>query len=317
MVQEAHPAHVVRVRTKEVVADGVVVLTLEHPDGRRLPDWTPGAHIDVMLPGGLTRQYSLCGDRWDAHTYRVAIRRDRGGSGGSAYIHDTLQVGEHVQIGGPRNNFAMAPASSYLFVAGGIGITPIVPMIVQAEMVGAAWHLLYLGRSRSAMPFLDAVAAHPEHVTVSARDEGARLDVTGQLGTLEPDTQVYACGPRTLLDDLTASTSHWPPGRLRVERFSAAPVTPARTAPFELHLARSRRTVTVRPERSVLDTLCDVGITVLSSCREGLCGTCETTVLAGEPDHRDCLLDDDERAVGDCMFVCVSRSRSDRLVLDL
>lgn len=317
MVQEGHPAHVLRVRTKEVVADGVVVLTLEHPDGRRLPDWAPGAHIDLTLPGGLTRQYSLCGDRWDAHTYRVAIRREANGSGGSAYIHDTLQVGAQVQIGGPRNNFAMAPAARYLFVAGGIGITPIVPMIVQAEMLGAAWHLLYLGRSRSAMPFLDALAVHAERVTVCARDESARLDVIGHLGDLEAGTQVYACGPRPLLDDLAASTSHWAPGRLRIERFSANTVAPARTAPFELHLARSRRTVTVRPERSVLDTLSDVGITVLSSCREGLCGTCETAVIAGEPDHRDSLLDDDERAVGDCMFVCVSRSRSDHLVIDL
>ncbi len=317
MGRQTNPDNTVHVVDKATVATDVVTLTLARPDGRRLPDWAPGAHLDLILPNGLTRQYSLCGDRWDAHTYRVAVRREATGRGGSAYVHDTLRVGDAVGVGGPRNNFPMSPSERYLFIAGGIGITPIIPMIAQAEIVGADWRLLYLGRTSGTMPFLDVLEAHGDRITAVASGTHGRIDLAEQLGAVDDSTKVYACGPLTLLDELTAMTADWPVGKLRIERFSAIDPAPARTTPFELELARSQKILTIPSDVTIVDALSSAGVGVLTSCREGVCGTCETSVLAGEPDHRDAVLEPHEREAGDCMLVCVSRSRSDRLTLDL
>ncbi|WP_433472526.1 PDR/VanB family oxidoreductase [Spirillospora sp. CA-142024] len=308
-----------RVAAKTPMADGVVTLTLDHPDGRRLPDWTPGAHIDLVLPNGMTRQYSLCGDRWDARTYRVGVLREREGRGGSAFVHDELREGDRVSIGGPRNNFRLVPSERYLFIAGGIGITPLLPMVRQAEMLGTEWRLLYGGRSRTSMAFLDELEAYGDNVTVVPQDEEGLLDLPAWLDGADSGTKVYCCGPAPLLEAVETRCSAWPQGLLRTERFVARDFGAVRDEPFELRLERSGVSLTVRPGQSVLDAVggAGVGVGVLSSCRQGLCGTCETSVLAGEPDHRDSILDDGEREAGDCMFVCVSRSRSDRLVLDL
>ncbi|MDT7593182.1 MAG: hypothetical protein QOH45_2713 [Pseudonocardiales bacterium] len=307
-----------RVTTKTVVADGVASLELAHLDGRRLPDWTPGSHIDVMLPNGLTRQYSLCGDRWDAHSYRVGVLREPGGRGGSAYVHDELRPGDLVGVGGPRNNFPLVPARRYLFVGGGIGITPLLPMVHQADLLGVDWQLLYGGRRRASMAWLDELADYGDRVQVVPQDESGLLDLAGFLGAPGPGVRVYCCGPAPLLAAIEAACASWPAHSLRTERFVAADQgTPARTLPFEVELARSGATVTVTPGVSVLDAVHAAGVDVLSSCRQGTCGTCETTVLAGAPDHRDSILEDDERAEGDCMFICVSRALDDRLVLDL
>jgi ferredoxin-NADP reductase len=165
-----HVTNTVRVVAKTVVAEGVVAVTLRHPADRRLPDWTPGAHIDLILPNGLTKQYSLCGDRWDAHSYRVAVLREANGCGGSMYVHDTLRVGDVVAIGGPRNNFPLVPSPRYLFIAGGIGITPLLPMIAQAEMLDADWRLLYGGRSLRSMAFLDELSAYNGRVVLAPQD---------------------------------------------------------------------------------------------------------------------------------------------------
>ncbi|MCZ2839533.1 PDR/VanB family oxidoreductase [Modestobacter sp. VKM Ac-2985] len=309
---------VVRVAEKTPVADGVVTLTLAAPDGGRLPDWTPGAHVDLTLDNGLTRQYSLCGDRWDARSYRVGVLLEPAGRGGSAYVHQQLEPGHVVGLGGPRNDFPLVPADSYLFVAGGIGITPVLPMVVQAELLRLDWRLLYGGRQRSSMAFLDELAAHGDRVQVRPQDEHGLLDLTGFLGEPRPGTRVYGCGPAPLLTALEGACAGWPPRTLHTERFVAAERgAPVRTTPFEVELHRSGRTVTVAPGTSVLDAIAGAGVEVLSSCRQGTCGTCETTVLAGQPDHRDALLDDEERAAADCMYPCVSRSCSDRLVLDL
>lgn len=318
-VPSASTESTLRLVAKQAVSDGVVALTFEHPDGRRLPDWAPGAHIDLMLASGDTRQYSLCGDRWDAHRYRVGVLREELGRGGSAYIHDTLNVDDVVGVGGPRNNFPLVPAPRYLFVAGGIGITPLLPMIAQAEMMGVDWTLLYGGRSRASMAFLDELAVYGERVVVAPQDEVGLLDLSTYLGAAGHDeTKVYVCGPGPLLNAVETLCSGWPVGKLRLERFVAREQSaPVRTQPFDIELARSEVTVTVTPDSSVLDAVQRAGVTVLSSCREGTCGTCETTVLAGEPDHRDSILDDDERDNAGCMFICVSRSCSDRLVLDL
>jgi ferredoxin-NADP reductase len=312
-------AHVatLRVTGKQMVAQDVLTLELASTQGLRLRDWSPGAHIDLALPNGMTRQYSLCGDRWDPFTYRVGVLRERAGRGGSAYVHDELEVGDLVGVGGPRNNFALVPSKQYLFVAGGIGITPLLPMLRQVEMLGAAWRLLYGGRSRASMAFLDELAQYGDRVLALPQDEFGLLDLPSFLGAPRPGVRIYSCGPATLLAAMEKACADWRPYTLRTERFVGKLEGPVREASFAVELARTGRTVTVTADKTVLEAVRSLGIDVLSSCRQGTCGTCETTVLAGEPDHRDSLLDDAQRQVNDCMFICVSRARGDRLVLDL
>ncbi|MEU8820569.1 PDR/VanB family oxidoreductase [Actinoplanes sp. NPDC048796] len=307
-----------RIVGKEPIADGVVALTLADPAGARLPDWTPGAHIDLFLPSGMVRQYSLCGDRWDPFTYRIAVLREADGRGGSAYVHDVLDVGEAVGLGGPRNNFPLVPAQHYLFVAGGIGITPLLPMIHQADLLGADWSLLYGGRSAASIAFRDDLIRYGDRVQIRPQDQYGLLDLPTFIAGHQPGTRVYCCGPAPLLAAVEQACADLPPHTLRTERFVAAEgSTAVRSTPFEVELARTGTVLTVPAESSVLDVITAAGADVLSSCRQGVCGTCEAIVLAGEPDHRDSVLDDAERAAGTCMFVCVSRSRTDRLVLDL
>lgn len=308
-----------RVVAKDAVAKDVIVLTLQHVERRRLADWSPGAHIDLVLPNGVTRQYSLCGDRWDPLNYRIAVLREPDGKGGSSFIHDHLNVGDRVGLGGPRNNFPLAPSDKYVFIAGGIGITPLIPMIEQAELLGASWQLLYGGRTRRSMAFLDELSYFGDKVTIFPADERGLLPLAAWLAdAAEVDTKVYACGPRQLLDVIETYCRDWPIGKFRTERFIARErVAPVRSTSFEVELARAGRTVTVTPHASVLEAIHGVGVKVLSSCREGICGTCEATVLSGVPDHRDSILEDDERSLNNRMFLCVSRSCSDKLVLDL
>ncbi len=307
----------VRLTAKTVVADGVVALTLEPADGGTLAPWTPGAHVDLVLPDAPTRQYSLCGDPGSG-TYRLGVLRDPAGGGGSLYVHDTLQEGDTVRIRGPRNNFALAASPRYLFLAGGIGITPILPMIAEAEAAGAQWRLVYGGRHRASMAFLDELARYGDRVTIAPQDETGLLDLDALLGTPEPDTLVYCCGPEPLLAAVEQRCASWPSRTLHVERFAPRSVgAPVRAEAFEVELARSGLTLTVPPDRSILDVVEEAGIGVLSSCAEGTCGTCETPVLSGRPDHRDSVLTEEERRADDCMLICVSRSCTDRLVLDL
>jgi ferredoxin-NADP reductase len=307
------------VSAKEAVAEGVVALALVHPRGGRLPDWTPGSHIELVLPEGTIRHYSLCGNRWDPYTYRIAVLREPQGRGGSAFVHDTLRPRDRVGVGGPRNHFPLVPSEKYLFIAGGIGITPLLPMIHQAELLGADWQLLYGGRTRVSMAFAREVsAAYGERVHIAPQDECGLLDLASWLGTPRPDTKVYCCGPAPLLAAVEAACADWPSYALRTERFTAAEqAAPVRDTAFELDLRRTGRTVTVTPDISVLEAVRQAGVDVLSSCEQGTCGTCLTPVLEGRPDHRDSILADHQRTANDCMFLCVSRSCDDRLVLDL
>jgi ferredoxin-NADP reductase len=221
-------------------------------------------------------------------------------------------------VRGPRNNFPLARAKRYLFIAGGIGITPMLPMIRAAKAAGAEWELVYGGRERSSMAFLDELAGYGDRVRVWPQDEHGFLPLPELLGVPQPDTLVYCCGPGPLLDAVEAACATWPAGSLHVERFVAKPLTePVLTEAFEVHLARSDLTLTVPVDRSILSVVEEAGVGVLSSCGEGTCGTCETGVLEGTPDHRDSVLDPTQRAVGDCMMICVSRSCTPRLVLDL
>ena len=321
------------VASRVLAADGVVSLTLRRPDGGALPAWTPGAHIDVHLnpgnsdddgkgsgyDGGLIRQYSLCGDPADRGVWQIAVLREPQGRGGSAYVHDRLREGSAVRVRGPRNNFALRPAARHLFIAGGGGITPNLPMVEAAEAAGAAWRLLKGGRTRTSMAFLDRLAPYGDRVRVRPQDEYGLLDLAAHLGVPEEGTLVHACGPEALLRAVQERCVGWPPGTLGVERFAPVPTASA-GAPgeaFEVELSRSRLTLTVPAGRSVLETVEAAGIPVDFSCREGTCGTCETDVLDGRPDHRDSLLTEDERAAGNTMLICVSRSCGPRLVLDL
>ena len=297
-----------------LVAEDVVALTLVAADGSPLPGWSPGAHVDLLLRDGLERQFSLCGDPDDARAWRVAVLREPAGRGGSAYVHDELAAGARVRVRGPRNHFALEPAASYLFVAGGIGITPILPMLAAADRAGADWRLLYGGRRRATMAFLDRLAAYGDRVDVSPQDETGLLDLDAALGTPAPGTLVYCCGPEPLLRAVEERCAAWPQGALHTERFApAARDEDAAAEPgeaFEVELAGSGRTVAVPPGTSILAALESAGLAVLSSCQEGTCGTCETGVLEGEPDHRDVVLTPAERAANDVMMICVSRSRS-------
>ncbi|MEU1016613.1 PDR/VanB family oxidoreductase [Streptomyces sp. NPDC005898] len=305
-----------RVARHERVAEGVVQLRLE---GRDLPRWRPGGHLDLVLPSGLVRQYSLCGDPEDRSSYTVATRliaAEDGGRGGSREVHERLREGDEVEVRGPRNRFPLADAPSYVFVAGGIGITPILPMLRAVAASGAPWRLLYGGRSRRSMPFLEEVAKlageHAGRVTVVAEDEDGLPDVAAFLSGTPEGAAVHVCGPPALLD---AVTDALPPGcALRTERFSAGARSGGDTA-FEVELRGSGRTVAVGADSTVLAAVRAVLPDTAYSCEQGFCGTCRQRVLAGEVDHRDELLTDGERA--SAMLICVSRAHGGRLVLDL
>ncbi len=306
------------VHRRRSAADGVVVLDLRDPAGAELPRWSPGAHVDLALPGGLTRQYSLCGEPAEPHVWRIGVLREPAGRGGSAYVHDHLPEGATVEVRGPRNHFALVPAARYLFLAGGIGITPILAMTGAAAQAGADWELHYGGRSRASMAFLDAFGPAGDRVTLYPQDEVGLIDLDRVLATPRPDTAVYCCGPEPLLAAVEQRCAAWAPGSLRVERFTPRAVDqPVWTGSFEVTLASCGRTLTVPPDRSILEVVEAAGVSVLSSCQEGTCGTCETAVLSGEVDHRDSLLSAEERAANDTMFLCVSRAACPRLVLDL
>lgn len=299
---------------REFAADGVLALTLRHPLGEQLPAWEPGAHIDVVLGPQLERQYSLCGDPADRTTWRIAVLREPDGRGGSAHVHEQVGQGDKVRARGPRNHFRLEPAPSYRFIAGGIGITPILPMLAAAEASGAEWTLLYGGRTRRSMAFTEELGRYGDRVTVAPQEEAGLLDLASVLDGVADGTLVYCCGPGPLLDAVEARC---PAGLLHVERFAPKEQEEGENTEFEVELAQSGRTLTVPAGASVLDTVRAAGVEVLFSCTEGTCGTCETDVLDGTPEHRDSVLTAEEQESGETMMICVSRCRGKRLVLDL
>lgn len=305
---------------RDTVADGVVVLTLARPDGADLPEWSAGAHIDLLLTPSLVRQYSLCGDTTNRTEWQVGVLLDPESRGGSQFVHDKLAEGSTVRVRGPRNHFPLIRSSRYVFVAGGIGVTPMMPMIAAAEAIGADWHLHYVGRSRATMAFADVLEGYGERAEVRPADEHGRLDLDAVLAAPQDNTLVYCCGPERLLDAVEQACRPWPDASLHVERFAAkAAGEPSAESleSFEVECQRSGVTVTVPQGKSIYDAVEDMGVDVLGSCMEGVCGTCECDVLEGEPDHRDSVLSEAEQARGDTIMICVSRSRSERLVLDL
>jgi ferredoxin-NADP reductase len=310
----------VEVRSIQRESSSVVSLRLEHPLGEELPEWKPGSHVDVLLPNGILRQYSLCSETADRKAWRLGVLREAEGRGGSAYVHDELKPGTKIQLRGPRNNFVLEPAAGYVFLAGGIGITPVLPMVRDAAERGVPWRLVYLGRSRESMAFLAETQALDGDVHIHADDESGLYPLAELLGGLEEGTHVYACGPGPLLIVLQSIADGWEdPARFHFERFTAsdqASAQPSGESSFVVELADGTE-VPVGQDETILQALENAGINQPNSCREGICGTCETGVLGGEIDHRDSLLSDDEREAGDTMMVCVSRCKGKRLLLDL
>jgi len=299
-------------------AEDVVSLELRDPDGAALPPWTPGAHVDVILANGAERQYSLCGDVDTPEQWRVAILREPAGRGGSAYIHDELEIGARVDARGPRNHFPLLAGDEYRMVAGGIGITPLLPMIEQLERSGASWRMLYGGRRRASMAFLDRLAGFGDKVECRPQDEFGLLDLPGFLAGLHAGTRVYTCGPEPLIEAVEALSGTWPDGVLNVERFH--PKAGALEGPddaFTVVGATSGIEVEVPAGSSIVDVLAEHGIDIPTSCREGTCGTCETTVLEGIPDHRDSILTPEEQESNETMMVCCGRAKTPTLVLDI
>lgn len=305
------------------VADGIVRLRLVAPDGRPLPRWTPGSHIDVECGSpDRSRQYSLCGDPADTHAFEIAVLREADGRGGSAWIHANVRVGDRLKIRGPRNHFRLDESRGKLvFIAGGIGITPISAMARRAQALGLDYALHYSGRRRSAMPFVDELAAlHGERLHLHVSEEGGRNDLPALLATPDPDTQIYACGPVRMLQALDACCAHWPDDALRVEHFESTlgALDPSKEQAFEVELKDSGIVVQVPADQTLLHALRAANIDVQSDCEEGLCGSCEVRVLAGEVDHRDVVLIRAERDANQKMMTCCSRAcGGQRLVLEL
>jgi ferredoxin-NADP reductase len=309
-------------------ADGVASMRLIDPNGAPLPSWTPGAHLDLVLASGKVRQYSLCGDPDDRCAYTVAVLREEHGRGGSRELHDTPWVGRRIRVRGPRNHFRLIDAPSYLFLAGGIGITPILAMVREVSRRGVPWRLSYGGRSRASMAFLDELdKLGGGNVQIVPQDEQGMLDLDTIFGRAPGDSAIYCCGPEGLIRAVEERTgTHFRPSALHVERFGVSSsvcrtvgATPAESGDegFQVELRRAGVLLSVPPDRTLLDVVRESIPDFLSDCEEGFCGACEARVLEGEPEHHDLILSDRERECGDRMMICVGRSRSKRLVLDL
>ncbi len=299
-------------------ADGVVAIRLGAPSGERLPMWEPGAHIDVQLGNGIERQYSLC-SHFHADTWRIAVLREPNSRGGSSYIHDNIKVGDAVKTRGPRNHFPLVDAPSYVFIGGGIGVTPMVPML--GEVIfdkHVPWSFWYGGRTRASMAFRDRLEALGVHLW--PEDEKGLLPLDQILREAPADAAVYCCGPEPLIDAVEAKCAEIGRPAPHVERFAAKAVDTAGDEgdhEFTVVVNSTGQEFSVPVDKSIVDVLLANNVRIMTSCAEGVCGTCETKVLEGEIAHRDSLLSEEDKEEGIYMMPCVSRCKGTRLVLDL
>ncbi|MBF6081777.1 oxidoreductase [Nocardia cyriacigeorgica] len=309
------------VAAREVVArdENVVALTFAGRDGHPLPSWSAGAHIDLRLPSGTIRQYSLCGDAGNRHVYRIAVRLIPDGRGGSAEVHSALQVGSVVQISLPRNAFPLAvggynqPTDSVRFIAGGIGITPILPMLDVLDRLAIAWTMIYCGRTRASIAFVDELARYGDRITVHCDDEDGLATAEMLLGELTDSPAVYTCGPPPMIAKLSEALADRPDVEFHYERFSAAPVVDGKE--FDLRFAHTGEVVTVAADRTALAAILDVRPDATFSCQQGFCRSCAVRVIDGVPEHRSTALSPEELEAG-YFLPCVSRSDGP-LTLDL
>jgi vanillate O-demethylase ferredoxin subunit len=313
----------VRVASRALVAEGIVSLDLVCPEGRDLPPFEAGAHVDLHLGNGLIRQYSLCSDPAVRSHYRIAVLREPASRGGSAYVHDSLTAGATLDISPPRNLFALdETAQAHLLFAGGVGVTPILAMARRLWTLGQPFVFHYCARERSRAAFLDELATAPfaDQVRLSFDAEpDTRLDLDRVLADPAPGRRLYVCGPGGFMTHVIdgALTRGWSSDQIRKEHFAAAPVAEGQDRPFELMIASSGQIVKVTAGQTAAQALEAAGVFVPVSCEQGVCGTCLTRVIEGEPDHRDAFQTDDERAANDQFTPCCSRAGSPRLVLDL
>jgi ferredoxin-NADP reductase len=306
------------VTNSERVADEVVQLTLRDPFGDDLPEWRPGAHIDIEVGAEIWRQYSLCGSMDNRDEWAIAVLREQNSRGGSEFLHSNVVVGSRLVTRGPRSHFVLSPAPAYVFVAGGIGITPLLPMIAAAERAHTPWQLLYLGRTRSSMAYAQMlVADYGSRVKIIAAAEDGRADIDAFLAGRDTGTQVYCCGPDRLMTavvercaalGLTAQTEHFAADAAALERTRDS---------FDLVLASSGTTVRVGADQTMLSAIASAGVELGWSCLEGTCGTCEARILDGCADHRDAVLSDEEKRANNYVMTCVSRCIGEKLTLDL
>lgn len=309
-----------RVAARSFVADGVALIELRAAEGRGyLPDFRPGAHIEVQLASDLRRHYSLCNDPEERDRYVIAVALAQPSRGGSAYIHHRLRAGDIIVASAPRNNFPLVEdAERYQFIAGGIGITPILPMLRWCAANRRSWHLLYLLRSRVRAAFLSELQPFAAHVQTHFDDEaGGVFNVDAALSNVARDAHIYCCGPGPLMDAVEKAAAGREPARVHFEWFTPKDQSQLLNTPFTAILARSRREVVVPADKTILETLEANGMKLPFSCREGLCATCETAVLAGTPDHRDQILTPEEKQVSQSMMICVSRAKTPTITLDL
>jgi cytochrome P450/ferredoxin-NADP reductase len=313
----------VEIAEVETVADDVLALVLAAPDGRELPEWAPGAHLEFRLPSGRVRQYSLCGDPADRTRYRVAVLREENGRGGSAELHDLARPGVRLGVRGPRNHFPLTDAGEHLFLAGGIGVTPILAMVREVRRRGGSPRVVYGGRTRTSMAFAQELAdLAGERAELLPQDERGLPDLDAILASAGPDTAVYCCGPSAMIEAVERVCARLGiADRLHIERFTAGddePVMdPSRNTEFDVHLARTGRTLRVRRDQRLIEAVREAVPGLSYDCEKGYCGACETRVLAGTPEHRDSLLTPEERESGRTMMICVGRAASPALTLDL
>jgi tetrachlorobenzoquinone reductase len=312
----------VRVRTLRHEAKDVISLELVPYGGAFLPRFTAGSHIDVHLPNGLSRSYSVMNPQGDVDRYLIGVYRDPKSRGGSKYIHDELRVGKLLRISAPRNNFPLAEISPRnVFIAGGIGVTPFCSMLDRLNALGKKWLLYYCVRTREHAGFIDrlehlAAAGGSDIIFNFDREPGGQvLDIATILALEPPDAQVYCCGPMGMLNAFKEACQSRKSEFVHLEYFSSA-IAPAVKGGFKVVLARSGRSVFVPEGNTILEVLLAEGLDIPYSCQQGICAACETTVLAGVPDHRDMILTPDQQASNKVMMICCSGSKSDEIVLD-
>jgi len=313
----------VKVLKKTLEAEGIASFELALADGAPLPAFSAGSHIDVQVPGGLTRQYSLCNDSGEQHRYRIAVLRDPASRGGSVAMHDAVREGDVIHISEPKNHFPLQHAARTLLFAGGIGVTPLLCMAQRLAAIDADFTLHYCTRSLERTAFRDEIAASLFAGKVSFHfDAGApeqKLNLDEVLATPDASTRLYVCGPTGFIDYVTgtAKAKGWNADQIHLEYFGAAPQDTSGDKAFEVKIASTGRIVPVAADQSVVQALAAQGIEVLTSCEQGVCGTCITRVLDGECDHRDLYFTDEEKSKNDQFTPCCSRAKSRVLVLDL
>lgn len=313
----------VLVRTLRFEAQDVLSIELVSVDGKPLPGFAAGAHIDVLLPNGASRSYSLVNSQNECGAYLIAVFRGPGAGAGSSYIHENLRPGQELWISAPRNNFPLAEvAQRHVFIAGGIGVTPFCSMIARLNELGRSWKLFYCVRTRRKAAFINVLTELASHgdgevvYTFDGEPGGQMLDIAAAIAAEGPNTHFYCCGPNGMLTVYRVACASLATDRVHLEYFTSD-VSAASGGGFVVVLARSGRRVPIPPGETILDALVREGLQLSFSCKEGICGACETGVIDGVPDHRDMILSEADRAANGSMMICCSGSRTPELVLDL